>query len=255
MLAFGPDVGFVFDAATFAVGAAALMAMRGIRSSATEPASTSQPRHSSNSPNLWRQVVAGLAFASRDAVLAVSAVAMVAFHLTETVWFTVDVFFVEQSLGLDKASVGVLWAAAGAGGIVASGLLVRVRASLSHERIFVIGMAIKALATVGYGLSRTFSAGLALSALSGLGGTMLLISLTTMLLDRSPKELIGRVTALFDSVGHLAALLGVAVVAAISSRIDAWVLISAGGLSIGAGAILVSLVTYARERMKPTGTP
>ena len=43
LLAFGPDVGFVFDAVTFAVGAAALMAMRGIRSSVTEPSSMTEP--------------------------------------------------------------------------------------------------------------------------------------------------------------------------------------------------------------------
>ena len=67
---------------------------------------------------LTLEVGAGFRLVRGDAGLIATLAAGSVVYLVGVVWFSVDVFFVQAALDASKESVGALWAASGAGGLL-----------------------------------------------------------------------------------------------------------------------------------------
>ena len=136
LLAFGPAVGLIFDALTFVVGAGAV-------------ASATVPRPlpggfdvASPVRRLVSEAGEGFRVVRRDADLLAALAAGSVVYLVGHVWFSVDVFFVEASLGASKGSVGALWAASGAGGLLGGLVALTAERRWSWKAMLPAGLAV-----------------------------------------------------------------------------------------------------------------
>ncbi len=202
LLALGPSAGIAFDALTFLAGAMAIASARvpRRRSVLPEDSAVATPRR------LVGEVAEGVRVVLRDADLLAALAAGSTVYLAGVVWFSVDVFFVEESLGAPKESVGLLWAASGAGGLLGGLVAVAAGRSLPPRRMLPLGLAVKGVAVTWYALSSNYGWALAAACVSGFGGSLVSVAVGAVMMLRSPPAVLGRVSALFEASGQLSAL-------------------------------------------------
>ncbi len=105
-----------------------------------------------------------------------------------------------------KESVGLLWAASGAGGLLGGIVAVAAGRSLPPRRMLPLGLAVKGVAVTWYALSTNYGWALAAACVSGLGGSLVSVAVGAVMMLRSPPAVLGRVSALFEASGQLSAL-------------------------------------------------
>ncbi len=205
LLAFGPAAGLVFDALTFLAGAGGV-------ASATVPRPRPVPGDgvdggaAASVLRLVSEVGEGFRVVRGDSDLTAALAAGSAVYLVGHVWFSVDVFFVEASLGAPKESVGALWAASGAGGLLGGLVALAAERRWSWKAVLPAGLAVDGAATVWYALSGDYAWAMAAACASGLGGSLVAVAVGSAMMLRSPPAVLGRVSALFEAAGQLAAL-------------------------------------------------
>jgi len=202
LLTLGPSAGLVFDALTFVAGAATV-------ASARVPRPRRLPADGGvGSPvrRLVSEVGEGFRVVRRDADLLATLAAGSVVYLVGVVWFSVDVFFVEAALGAPKESVGALWAASGAGGLLGGLVVLVAERRSSWKAVLPIGLAVKGTAMVWYALSTDYASALTAACASGLGGSLVAVAVGSAMMLRSPPAVLGRVSALFEVAGQLSAL-------------------------------------------------
>ncbi|MDP9474226.1 MAG: MFS transporter [Actinomycetota bacterium] len=202
LLAFGPAAGLVFDALTFLAGAGGVASAQVPR---PRPL-TGDVGVASPARQLVSEVGEGLRVVRADADLLAALAAGSVVYLVGHVWFSVDVFFVEDSLGAPKESVGALWAASGAGGLLGGLVALAAERSWSWKAVLPAGLAVDGAATVWYALSGDYAWAMAAACASGLGGSLVAVAVGSAMMLRSPPAVLGRVSALFEAAGQLAAL-------------------------------------------------
>ncbi len=203
LLALGPLAGIAFDALTFLAGAGAVASARVPRRRSVLPedsAAVARPRR------LLGEVAEGARIVLRDSGLLAALAAGSAVYLVGVVWFSVDVFFVEESLGAPKESVGLLWAASGMGGLLGGLVAIAAGRILPPSRMLPLGLAAKGVAVTWYALSTDYGWALAAACASVLGGSLVSVAVGAVMMLRSPPAVLGRVTALFEAAGQLSAL-------------------------------------------------
>jgi len=202
LLALGPSAGIAFDALTFLAGAGAVASARvpRRRSVLPEDSAVATPRR------LLGEVAEGARIVLRDSGLLAALAAGSAVYLVGVVWFSVDVFFVEESLGAPKESVGLLWAASGVGGLLGGLVAIAAGRELPPKRMLPLGLAVKGVAVTWYALSTDYGWALAAACVSGLGGSLVSVAVGAVMMLRTPPAVLGRVSALFEASGQLSAL-------------------------------------------------
>ena len=201
LLAFGPAAGLVFDALTFVAGAGAVASARVPRVRETPgdgPAFS--PR------GLAAEAAEGFRVLRRDADLLATLAAGSTVYAVGVVWFSVDVFFVESSLGAPKESVGALWAASGAGGLLGGLAAVAAEGRLGWKGMLPLGLAVEGAAVVWYALSTDYAWAMAAACVSGFGGSLVAVAVGGAVMLRSPPLALGRVSALFEVAGQFSSL-------------------------------------------------
>jgi MFS family permease len=205
----GPRPVVLLDAGTFAVAAAAVLALR-----LREPRPAREPahwraefgaglRHIADTPALRRPLVACL-------------IAVTAFGFFETVPFAV----VSQGLHRSPEFLGVLSSMQGAGALIGGALAAPVMRRTSERALMAGGLAACAAATL---LLMTGSLPLVLAALAGIGLCVVWINVAavTLIQRRTPGPLLGRVDATLS-----------------------FAIVVPQAVSIAAGAALIAVVNY-----------
>ena len=245
LLAFGPAAGLVFDALSFVVGAGAV-------ASATVPRPRYLPGDSGvGSPvrGLVAEVGEGFRIVRRDADLLAALAAGSVAYLVGHVWFSVDVFFVEDSLGAPKESVGALWAASGAGGLLGALVALAAEKRSSWEVVLPVGLAVDGAAMVWYALSTDYAWAMAAACVCGLGGSLVAVALGSAMMLRSPPAALGRVSALFEAAGQLSALVALLAVGLVQALVSPSGILLACGLLVSVSSLGATLhYAWARGR-------
>lgn len=170
------------------------------------------------------------------ALLANGVVAVVGY-----LWFAVDVFFVQQALGAPKGSVGALWAASGVGGVLGGLAAAVIAKRLPPRRLLPIGIGIHGLALVWYALTTRFVVAVPAAFAAGLGGALIAVAFGSLLMERTPPALLGRVTALVDASGQGAAVIAILALDALQGALSPAQTLLLCGLSLCATGVAVAL--------------
>ncbi len=135
-------------------------------------------------------------------------------YLVGSLWFAVDLVFVERSLGMPKESVRLLWTASGAGGLAGSAFVAAASRRVSPGTLLLTGLGVRSMAIVWYAVTTDYVRALAAALFAGLGGALLSVAVGRVLVARTSPGSVGRVTALFDTIGQLASVLALLAVSA-----------------------------------------
>ncbi len=162
-----------------------------------------------------------------------------------------------RALGLSATGVGVTLAALGVGMVVGALFAARIMRVLHLGTVVAIGPITGLVASLVMALTIWISSA-ALAALSfflmGAGPILWVVSTTTLRQTVTPRNLLGRVSAI-NSVAYGARPLGAAIGAVIGGSLgaEACLIVAAAGFSLQAAVILFSPVP-ALERQPETGT-
>ncbi len=207
LLRFGPTVGLLFDALSFGVGALTVLPLRLPPRAAARTRRVRAPLR-----GLLADLRVGLVLTARHHGLITLLLVTAVVHLVGNLWFAVDVFFVERSLGMPKESVGPLWTASGAGGLLGSAFVAAWSRRVRQRWILVAGLGMKAAAVIWYASSASYAWAMPAAFTSGLGGALVAVALGSLALAWTPPPALGRITALFDAVGQFMAVAAIAAV-------------------------------------------
>ncbi len=209
LLLFGPAAGLAFDALTFCVGAVAVTLVRLPGCAGAKRVD----RASATLPRLLMELHAGVRITLQSADLVTVLAVNMLVSVVGYIWFAVDIFFVEASLGAPRESVGFLWTASGAGGLVGGLAVVAAAARVRQSRLLLAGLGVKGAALVWYSLMTSYAWALPAAFASGFGGALLSVAIGGILMQRTPQSVLGRVTALFETLAQLASIVAILAVA------------------------------------------
>ncbi|WP_160146050.1 MFS transporter [Dictyobacter aurantiacus] len=224
----GPMAGLLCDALSFGIGAVTLLFIH------IEHVRTSLPTLSPSPA--WRRIqhdiADGLRFALRDRLLLIILVVSSVTTLIGSLWYAVDVFFVQSSLKVPKAGVGLLWTISGTGGLVGGLLVLRMSKKLRQENMLLMGLSLKGASLLWYALMTSYVWAIPAAFLAGLGENWLLVSLLSLMMEQTRKDMLGRVTALQDTISALSTLLALIVMTLLQKWIAPWQVLLLCGLAL-----------------------
>jgi hypothetical protein len=174
----------------------------------------------------------GLHGTLRDRILAmligVGSITALVGHL----WYSVDVFFVQSSLKMPKEYVGLLWTFSGAGGLLGS-LLVLLRGKrLRSEAVLFSGLLLRGASLIWYAMMTSAAWALPAAFLAGLGDDLVLVALSSLLMQRTSPDVLGRVTAFSDTASALTTFLALLMVSLLKTWLFPWQLLLLCGLAL-----------------------
>ena len=230
---------FLVDAATFAVGVAALLQLPARRSA--------QRTRSRYLPEL----VAGVRIVARDRALALILLIGAAVSFTSGAFLVVEPLYARHVLGRPPSQFALFEAAAGIGALLTGFALPRFRRTV--ERPWIPG-----LATSAYGLAACLFVGTTWVAVAytgaflwGVSGMIFWVARQTVTQRLAPAEALGRVMSLNSASGSVAETVGLAIagvmIAALGVREGAFAL-AAPPLVVGVAAASALAVTLRQER-------
>ena len=170
-------------------------------------------------PSLWRDLMDGLRFTLHDRLLVlfvgVSSIAALVGHL----WYAVDVFFVQSSLYVSKESVGIFWAISGAGGLLGSFPILLIGTPQRQNAWLLIGLVLRGASLIWYATMTHVAWALPAAFLAGLGDNWITVALGSLLTEHAKPGVLGKVTAFSESASALTAVLALAAVSLLNSRL------------------------------------
>ncbi len=180
----GPATAFALAAAT-KVGFALLLVTLPLR----------RPRR--HRPGADRRIRAGIRYLREDpsVLLLLTGVAAIGVGADPVITLTPAL---SASLGAGGTLVGVFASSFGVGAGIAFLVLGVLRRRIGQERIAAVGLTLLATGIAGAGVSPTAGLAIAAFVVGGAGMTMSLTSLSTLIQERLPEELRGRVMALWS---------------------------------------------------------
>jgi len=233
--AFGGSVGFALAAASSYVALVLYGRLRVSRS-------TTPP----DRPRMLAQLVEGLSFVGNDFVFA-SLIGVAMFNsLFGMSYVTLLPVFADRYFGAGSAGYGLLNAAHGAGSLVGTFILASVAHRIGHPgKTLLIGAACLGLWLMAFARSHAMWLAVSMLLLVGFSGTFYLTQVTTLLQQRVPDGLRGRVLGLYALCWNLLPIGGL-LAGAMAAAVDARFAVLVGGALVTANALL--LLTSRRLR-------
>jgi len=163
----------------------------------------------------------------------------------------------QELFGGDPHTLGLLAAAPGAGGLLASSLSGPVGLVSRQGRALLLSVTVWGLAIAGFGLSHVLWLSIAFLALAGAADVTSVVFRTTIVQVTTPDELRGRVSAVDYVVGAGGPQLGNLRAGAVGSLTTPLTAAVTGGLAViaGAGLLALSLPQLRRYRAVATAPP
>ncbi len=214
----GPMAGLAVNAASFALGSVviALVVPRGVGGAAVTDGGEPDAGY-------WRRFGAGLAFLRGEPLLLAIIVLVAITNLLDTAFTSVLLPVWARESGGGPAAIGLAGTAAGLAAVTGSLTAAAVAHRLPRRLVFFVGFVIAgAPRFLVLATHAPLWAVLVVFTVSGLGGGFLNPIIGAILFERIPRPMLGRVTALSDSL--------------------AWSGIPLGGLAAGAAVTVFGLV-------------
>lgn len=224
----GPSLGLVMDSMSFLLGAFTIVLMK-LTPHAKPPKSDNFVRLMLELKN---EFFAGFRFTFSDSYLVTILIISSLLSLVGNLWYALDVFFVEDSLGMGKESIGFLWASSGVGGLLGGFWVAIASKRLKTNSMLFWGLGIKGLAVMGYAMSSLFWVALIPAFLSGFGEALTSVAIGSIIMKRPPHHMLGRVTSFFDTAGQLSSLVVVVILGVLSSVFAPWQILLVSGIVI-----------------------
>lgn len=220
------------DAASFAVAAAFIAGIL----------LDEQPSERDDSETFWHQLGAGVRFLGTDRVLKH---VLVGFGLTVLVigFFEASIYALLDAFDRAATYAGFLVAIQGIGAIVGGLLSARIVRRVGEVGTMVLGLGCLAGATAGSAAAPSIAVVLGCLVVMGFGLPCTFVAFMTLLQKRSPRHLVGRVSAavevLMSTPQAVSLAVGSALVSVLSYRTIFWII--AVAIAVGAGYIAAVL--------------
>lgn len=204
-----------------------------IRSIRTAAASTPAEPGAGGAAGLRREFVAGLRFfAGNRLLMSLLGIAVIAQCGTGAL-NTLGVFFVTGNLHAPSRLYGFMSTALGVGAILGSLAAGRVVRRIGARTTTWLGLGVCGLLVVLYARQTTFPAGLVLLGALSIPVAMLNTAMTPLLLQATPQQYLGRMTAVFNPVSEAASMLSVVAAGWLASTALRGFHADLGGLHLG----------------------
>jgi MFS family permease len=190
-----PELLIAVDAATFMVSAALVISLSGMRDATTAPALSPA------------RIMAGVPIVLRDPMLRLLAAAYVSNAAAVTTLQAVLVVAAASRFGHDTA-VGWLYASVGAGALLGTLPVMRRTPARVTPRSIVLGTGLELIPLAAFAFVTVLPLAMALLFVSGGGATLYQTRGAVGLQQRTPRDLVGRTSAVIRFGGYLGMLLG-----------------------------------------------
>jgi MFS family permease len=198
LFAFGVQWALAINALSFVASFAAVWLVHAPPSARSVPAG--------EQGNAWKELVEGLRFFGRNRILRTVLVASVFAMLGAGALNALDIFFVTQNLHTSPNLYGYLSSAFGAGAVVGAILSSVFVSRLGAARLFWVCLALAGVGMMGYARLTSFTpAVVALFAL-GIPVAALNVCIMPLILQATPREMIGRVSSVLSPIISLASI-------------------------------------------------
>lgn len=191
------------NALSFAISFVALLAIR-------VPPPVPAPEVKTRDEGFWREFAAGLRFFTTSRAMLALLVTGVLVLLGAGALNTLDIFFLQSNLRTSPDLYGVLTAAQGVGLVLGAGLAAAYAERIGVVRVFAWSLVTAGAVTIIYARMTSFAPALAVMALIGVLIAAVNVTINTLLYVVAPQALIGRVSAVFNPITSLAAMLSIA---------------------------------------------
>jgi MFS family permease len=218
----GAVVGFAADAASFLLSALSVTLVRG-RFNADTRAAGGGAR---------ADFALGFRFLWREPVLRATAALLAGCALLMGGRENLLVFYVKRGLRGDDRAVGVVFALAAVGAMVAAALTSRLRRRFGYAASWLAAGALMGAAVVAVGRAHTVAAVAALAGAVGFAETLRGINTMTLRQEVTPDHMLGRVTAVFWTLLTFPAALGAELSGRLAERFGVPATLSATGAAM-----------------------
>ena len=227
-----------FGPATAVAGNACGMLLAAVLVAATRfgprPARASGEDHLSQ----LREMLAGFQFLRRESVLLSVALFSAAFNLIVAAGVDLFVFHLKHEFHASDATVGLVFAVAGIGGVLGAVAAPATRRRFGFGICFLGGVAMDGAMLMGIGLAPSVALLMVFVALFIFSDTQIGVVAISLRQEITPDHLLGRVTAALWIVMQVPAPIGAAVGTTVAAHVGAPVVLTA----MGAWAVLLAVV-------------
>jgi MFS family permease len=182
---------FLLDAASFAVAAGFLLAMRG----------SFRPEHGTEAGTLMREVAEGLRWVWRDRVIRAISIGVAVLALVDSAWFSILVLYAFEILDLGSAGFGALIVAGGVGSVLGGLAAATLGTKIGSGPALIGAVLLAAVTQLVVGLTSSVAVAVTMLALSGLAFAVWNILVLSMWQRLVPDPLLGRVTSTYRFLG------------------------------------------------------
>lgn len=185
---FGINIAIGITGLAFLLSAAALTFL---------PADKSDEKISTEN-NFWKEMAEGFRYVWSSKVLRALGGTFIFAGLAVGIIQPLGIFIVLERLGLPKEEVQWLMMVNGAAMLLGGGLVMKIAAKVTPQKLLALGLLASSIAVIGVGLSTSFILTLSLQFLSGLFFPCIHIGVNTLILQSSEEALVGRVNGVLN---------------------------------------------------------
>jgi MFS family permease len=222
--AFGPFVGLLINAASFAV---ATLLITTVANRATWQERVTSPRPT----GYWSDFRDGIGQFGQFPILRIVSVSMAVVMIGAGMLNGPGIFFVLENLGGNERHVGLITSAQGVGMLVGSAIATWVVTRLAVRDVLWIGVLGLGMGLLVYARLTSIYPAFVVIAVIGICVAMLPVTIIPLIMTSVPREYIGRVTSLLNPLLNLGSLTGLAVGGVAYSILIGSFDVSIGGMS------------------------
>lgn len=148
--------------------------------------------------HFWQELADGFRYVRSSRVLTMLGGTFFAAGLAVGIVQPLGVFIVMERLGLPKEGLQWLMAVNGVAMLVGGGLVMGLSKRIVPQKLLAIGLLVSAISVVGVGLSTILMITLAWQFLNGLAFPFIHTGITTLILQASEEEFVGRVNGVLN---------------------------------------------------------
>jgi MFS family permease len=242
--AYGPEIALALNAASFAISALLIAGVRIVRA---EP-----PTDSSTARALVEGVRYTLGTPLARGVMVVIGLVMVA----AAVRTPLEPLFIMETLAETPAALGLATGAWGLGMVIGSGVAPSLAARWPRERLLAISLLVVGVAVLATARAASLNPVLGLWLVAGFGNAVAVISYQSLLQERTPDRLRGRVVAASEAVLDSALILGALLAGSLGAALGIRGAFAVSGVVFLATAVLARvLIGGGREQRAATAPP
>lgn len=211
MVAFGVQWALIIDALSFVVSFLLILLMRA-------PEAARSVAHGERG-HVGREFISGFRFVFTSRILSTLLIALCLSTLGFGAVHALYVLFTTENLHASVSAVGLVGALFGAGGIAGAILWGATAERVGLVRLFCASVSSFGLALLVESRMTSLVPGLAIFFLIGVAQSGLQVAFAPLVLAAAPREMIGRVMAIFDPAARLAELLSVGLAGYLASTV------------------------------------